>query len=1208
MKKIILPLLFLVAQFSFAQTAQKGLLWKISKEGQKPSYIYGNMHVSEKIAFHLGEEFFNAISSVDKIALESNPIVWLDEIMNSELASDYIGRYALASRVNKGFYKNNFKINIPQNSDYSAALSQDHYFMNWLLYRENKSRSDFSEETFLDMFIYQSGAKNNKEVLSLENFKATTKYARLSSMPDIDRKERAQWYKKLTKEKSYNEVMQEAYRMQDLSLIDSISREVSSNTSQYWMIVKRNQIMASNIDSILSSGTSLFAGVGAAHLGGKDGIINMLMDKGYTLTPMPVTFNDKARDLRESYDKKKIPLKNYHLFKSELFSVETPVKIYETPYTNNQRLFFGPELTNGSHFTIRQISTYSMLNGLSLDDYVSKIDSLLFENIPGKIQSKKVKKTKDFYELDILNKTKEGDYQRYKLYINPVHFFIFKMGGKDDFVKNESDRFFNSIKIKTPNNKWVNASDSHHNFSIQVPEYYSINNNKKVTALYGEPVLEAYNNADSSYYYLNQVTMYDWSFIETDTFELKRIAEKFFLSIKLDTVEAHMLKNQSYPTAIAYGRTNDSSYLAVKVIVKGPKFYVLAAKTNTYKETNRFFDSFKLTDPKYLFPFETKIDSSTFIKVHSNYVQPQAIEYTINQAYKRRNEKNKTEDKSYQQKIQTTYFYSENFEKVQVKTIKFHDFKSYENIDSLWSFEIKKIAENDNTSNYLIVKSKKASVHNGMNELLVNFSDTASSRIIKTKYLLKHGYLYRLKTVLDSNQKESKFIREFYSSFQPLDTVMGRSPFENKAALFFKYIYGDDSLSRVNAFKSVSRIPFKTTDIDSIKSCIENYKFPDKHLNVKKVLISKLVSIKGYNDYSYIENLYKNAGDTAMYQMEILNSLARRGDEKSVKLYLKLLDFDVPISGEKWNNSYIFYPYKYSVKNKNAAGKIVTPLLNYTFIEKYRSSIIDLLAYKVDSNQIKVSAYKKKVAQLLREAKILMKEEISYEQNQIAKQGNYSSYSYYSNRSNYKYKDNEKLLNYVISLRPYYKNKKVKAFIDKFYGIQNLKLKSQVMVALQKNNITVDTSVWSSLAKDPINAGILYKLMQDNDLLEYFPKAYLDQEYIVRALLFETGHDFEKDSIEFIEKRYVNNGKDSGYVYFYKTKRQGRDTWTMSWGGYQPKDQTKINGKLKLKNKRNSFDKTKDMKEILDEKMEILRLKHHPHASGSERSGYGGYY
>src|SRR5688572_25614962 len=50
------------------------LLWEITGNGLKqPSYLFGTMHVSDKLAFHLGDSFYNAIKSVNVVALETNP-------------------------------------------------------------------------------------------------------------------------------------------------------------------------------------------------------------------------------------------------------------------------------------------------------------------------------------------------------------------------------------------------------------------------------------------------------------------------------------------------------------------------------------------------------------------------------------------------------------------------------------------------------------------------------------------------------------------------------------------------------------------------------------------------------------------------------------------------------------------------------------------------------------------------------------------------------------------------------------------------------------------------------------------------------------------------------------------------------------------------------------------------------------------------------
>lgn len=1229
-KNIILTFILIISFSSLiSQNQQVGLLWKISGNGlTKPSYIYGNMHVSSKIAFRLGEEFYESINIVDKIALESNPIIWLNEIMNSKLAQNYIGEFDLTNQNTDGFYKNQFRLYISDNEDFSNALSSEHYFMNWLLYRENKSNSDFEEETFLDMFIYQAGAKNKKEVLSLEDFRENTKIVELSSLPDMEDKVQSQWFIKLTKEKSYGELLEEAYRKQDLSLIDSLQKEVSSNNGLYYMLYVRNEKMVWKIDSILKSGTSLFSGVGAAHLPGEKGMLKLLESMGYTVTAMPITFSDKARTLREEFDNKKLPLQNFTTFTTDLFSVDVPVAIYETPYSEMQRQWFGPELTNGSHFTIKQISTLSYFKGVSQDEYFQKFDSLLFENIPGKIESKTVINNPFYKGFDIINKTKNGDYQRYNILITPMNIFIFKMGGKDDFVLKQGDKFFKSIKLKNPEKEWIQVSPLRNDFSVNVPNHFSLNYNTKISNLYGHPILEAWDVDDSSYYLVQRRSLFYFSHLEEDEFELKRIAEQFFIKMELDSVKAIIVTNQTHPTAIAYGFTRDSVPMAVKVIINGPYYYLLAAISNNKSNQEKFFDSFLVQNFKYLFSNEIIHDSTTMLSLKSNYLLPTPIEYTFQKAQNNKRNKNKTEDLSFQETTKTEHFYSETYEKVIVTTKKFHIYESYENIDSLWNREILKLLKsseknssynnnyssqneeafvlnNYRTSPDYVLLNRKKLTENGFQVLYVSISDTNTSRAYHYKFILNHGLLFKISAMGDTSKNQSDFILSFFNSAQPFDTIAGRSLFEDKASLFFASIYGNDSLSKVNALQSTFRVRFKAKDIDSLKLVLNEYRFPAKYIDSRKILISKLIKIKEFDDMDYIEELYKKAGDTSMYQIEILHNLALKGTKKSISTYLKLLNFDVPISGDKWNNGLFIYPLRYNLTPNKPKSEAFPSLLNYTFIDKYREAIISTIAQQVDSNFINPSVYKKNISQLLREAKIVLKEEISYEQTQQAQknQNNYSS------SKTYEYRDNDLLISYATVLIPHYKNKDVKEFLSKFNNLKNYTIRNEVFCRMQKSGIEIDSSVWNQLADDPINLSSLYESMTQWKIADKFPMKFMTQEKMAKSLLFQTGFNFKEDSIIFIEKRFLNDSKDSGFVYFFKTKSKGKQDWVLNYIGYQPKDANLVNLSNKVTERNDRINKSIPIKEIIDEKVNILILRHRPHADGSEdRQNYGYYY
>src|ERR1700733_11392837 len=98
--KVSIIALFLLVTFSaFSQKKQihkkyPSLLWEITGNGlKKPSYLFGTMHVSSKLVFHLSDSFYYALKSVDEVSLELNPDVWQGQMVNlDKMKLDY-GNY-----------------------------------------------------------------------------------------------------------------------------------------------------------------------------------------------------------------------------------------------------------------------------------------------------------------------------------------------------------------------------------------------------------------------------------------------------------------------------------------------------------------------------------------------------------------------------------------------------------------------------------------------------------------------------------------------------------------------------------------------------------------------------------------------------------------------------------------------------------------------------------------------------------------------------------------------------------------------------------------------------------------------------------------------------------------------------------------------------------------------------------------------------------
>jgi uncharacterized protein YbaP (TraB family) len=175
--RILLPIFLFITFHSIGQKKYQGLLWEISGNGlTESSYLYGTMHVSNKIAFNVSDSFYYCLDKVKGIALESSPETWMEEYREMG-SSSYASKFS-----GKGFYQKAFNIREPQTEVIYDLLENKNGLMNQILYRFSPGDADYQEDTYLDMFIFQAGAKNNKPIHSLETFEEVMETLLLSEI------------------------------------------------------------------------------------------------------------------------------------------------------------------------------------------------------------------------------------------------------------------------------------------------------------------------------------------------------------------------------------------------------------------------------------------------------------------------------------------------------------------------------------------------------------------------------------------------------------------------------------------------------------------------------------------------------------------------------------------------------------------------------------------------------------------------------------------------------------------------------------------------------------------------------------------------------------------------------------------------------------------------------------------------------------------
>ncbi|MFM2202019.1 MAG: hypothetical protein RL040_1219, partial [Bacteroidota bacterium] len=175
----------------------QSLMWKVSgKNLHEPSYLYGTMHISSKLAFQLGDPFYNAIQAADVVALELEPEAWLDALFNdSQLAAwldgsqqvdefydEFVGDSPLPPL--SGFWKLGSGLSPDQRV--REVLTYEPDILNYLMFRysDGNAMTDFEEETWLDMHIYQTAKKMGRETFGLETYAESDEFIRKATAED----------------------------------------------------------------------------------------------------------------------------------------------------------------------------------------------------------------------------------------------------------------------------------------------------------------------------------------------------------------------------------------------------------------------------------------------------------------------------------------------------------------------------------------------------------------------------------------------------------------------------------------------------------------------------------------------------------------------------------------------------------------------------------------------------------------------------------------------------------------------------------------------------------------------------------------------------------------------------------------------------------------------------------------------------------------
>ena len=277
--KLKLLFAFLILTFSIkADSITNGLLFKVSHASwQKPNYIFGTIHLICKEEAKLPAPLLKIMDSVSTVFLEVN-MSEPEEIMILQNAALLPKTKTITNYISKRRWKRTQKV-------FKDSLMLD-------IQSYSRLKPFFMQSMVISSFLNCELGSLDLEIM----LKAFAKHIDLNGLEKAQ--DQVEIIDKISIKKQFKEIenlskniyksrielnqLLNAYNAKDLKALSNliISSDATSQSQNIEFLDKRNLKWISKIASKENNESNLFA-FGAGHLTGKNGILNLLLEKGF---------------------------------------------------------------------------------------------------------------------------------------------------------------------------------------------------------------------------------------------------------------------------------------------------------------------------------------------------------------------------------------------------------------------------------------------------------------------------------------------------------------------------------------------------------------------------------------------------------------------------------------------------------------------------------------------------------------------------------------------------------------------------------------------------------------------------------------------------------------------------------------------------------------------------------------------------------------
>lgn len=1094
MKRILTFCLLLLLLYPVTGMAQKPakswpntLLWRISGKGlKKPSYLFGTMHVQDKRVFNLGDSLYYYFERAEGFAMEVDFHEYMDSIMTGVFNQIQERTYAndteeeFSTAVVDTAIITTDTLPAPPMIDTVATkveITSISPPAKSLLKEYRRQRNDELKSlllygrmpTILDAYLFGMAQKQGKWLGAVEDVKDQLNL-KDELGKDIDEKEEMQKPAAL-RVTSLSEMLS-VYLEQNLNKIEELALNNQKTRTKTIVFNNRNLKMLHSIDS-LSPQRSMFYAVGAAHLPGDSGLIRLLRQRGYTVTPVIST----AKLAAEKYAAK-LPSLNWHQVKEDgLYTIEMPGM--PTPYS-----MYGELLKMNVYVDITTMNFF--MTGHTIAQFNDKeIDQALKDM--AKSMGGKTGTIKNVDRDSILGReawVSNGDvvFRIQVLKKDKTAFFLL-VGTSDTYRINQADadKYFSSFRniatagLKTPAD-WKVFSLPEKGVTVKLPATPKRNKlfEKKAEGTGWEFSVFDCNDQQAGLYYIFQVRdVARGRYLENDSV----IFEEFRGNLLEDG--GTELKNErstqggfpAFRLDVLSGK--ESIFYKTYSLIRNNRMYnlvVIGHESNRDQEgPEPYFNSLTLTDYNKKEWVMQQEDKGGFRSM-----APQPF-----QLY---------EDKDEPDSMQVHYI---SYDPVEARS--YEIFKNYFSpyfwITSDTAYLRKRA---DSYMRYDDTVLQSGFRQNGS---LISFEQVVGnpsrSVLKKMRMMLSADTLYTLITFMKPEDADSSVYAQFFTSFRVNNETANSNLLKPKGAELLHALEGKDNNAFESAKSILDEVPFTSRDLPLLHEAMLQV-YPDDSLywgSTRSELLDVMDGLSDSSTVDFVRNNYNKLAERGSDQLALLNLLVQYKNSYSYGL-LKELFLGQPPQHLTSRTS-----LSYHIKDSLLLTKMLYPeILGLLKNPDYWEDVSDYTVTLVDSSLLDPSVLMPYAADLRHISDTLfaggtMDEEDAY------------NWSYHS----------------LVSCLGYVKDKEA---LRRFESHNDIMLNETAVYALVKMGEKPVPAVLEKLASNNDYRKSLYDQLKKLDKLSFFPAKYKSQRYFAEAALYlYATDDYSPDEMEYLGER-----------------------------------------------------------------------------------------